>query len=229
MKLNAEGVALIKSYESCRLTAYICPGGIWTIGYGHTGAEVHDGLSITPQEAENLLAVDLLTFDATVARLCPRATAAQHAALTSLCFNIGPAAFARSSVVRLHNADKFAEAAQAFALWNKAKGRVIPGLVARRAQEAALYLSEQPLSAAAASGERVLTSSRTLAGTAIGSTAAAAATFGELADAFKEWRSGLAELLPYFHEVRWVLLVMTLLGLAVAAYARWSDRREGRS
>ena len=231
MKLNAEGVALIKSRESCRLTAYKCPGGAWTVGYGHTGPEVHEGLHISSAEAESLLAADLLIFDAAVVRLCPSATPMQHAALVSLCFNIGTAAFARSSVVRLHNAGHPAQAAQAFALWNKSKGVVLPGLVGRRAAEAALYLSEEPFktSEAGATGEAALTSSRTLAGTAIGGTAAVAMTISEAINALKEWRDELADLLPYFGEIRWLLLAMTLAGLMIASYARWRDRREGRS
>lgn len=232
MKLNAEGVALIKTSESCRLTAYACPGGAWTIGYGHTGSEVHEGLRISAAEAESLLAADLVIFDAAVARLCPSATAEQHAAMVSLCFNIGATAFARSSVVRLHNANRAAEAAQAFALWNKSGGRVLPGLVARRAAEAALFLSGGSIDegdSSLATGEHPLGSSRTLAGTAIGGTAAAVMSVGEVIGALKEWREDLSGLLPYFGEIRWLLLAMTLGGLMIATLARWWDRRAGRN
>jgi len=232
MKLSAEGVTLVKSRESCRLAAYLCPGGAWTIGYGHAGPEVHEGLRISAAEAKSLLTADLVIFDVAVSRLCPNASAEQHAAMVSLCFNIGIAAFARSSVARLHNAGRHAQAAQAFALWNKAAGRVLPGLVTRRAAEAALYLSGESIDgddSSIATGEHALGASRTLAGTAIGGTAAAAMSAGEVIGVLKEWREDLSGLIPYFGEIRWLLLVMTLAGLAIATFARWWDRREGRS
>jgi len=124
------------------LKAYQCPAGIWTVGYGHTGPEVHEALIITGSEADALLHADLKAFDAGVAKACPEATNGQHAAMVSLAFNIGLGNFTRSSVARLHNSRKYSEAAQAFALWNKTKGIVLAGLVARRASEAALYLSD---------------------------------------------------------------------------------------
>jgi lysozyme len=229
MKLNAAGIALIKEREACRLEAYLCPGGVWTIGYGHSGSEIHEGLAITPADAEALLHADLLRIDACVARLCPSATESQHAAMVCLAYNIGCGAFSRSSVARLHNAGRTAEAAQAFALWNKARGRVLPGLVARRAAEVALYLADDGTAAGFADGEKPLSESRTLAGSSLGGAAVGATALGELASQVDAWRSQTLALLPYFESLRWALLVLILAGLSLAAYARWHDRREGRS
>ncbi|TAL05057.1 MAG: lysozyme, partial [Chloroflexota bacterium] len=88
MKLTSAGIDLIKSRESCRLKAYQCPAGIWTIGYGHTGPEVHDNLEITQGEADILLQSDLIIFDAGVSRICPSGTDCQHSAMVSLAYNI---------------------------------------------------------------------------------------------------------------------------------------------
>src|SRR4051812_6895786 len=130
MKISDAGMELIRSREGCRLTAYQCPGHAWSIGYGHTGSEVHEGLRIDQHEADAFFQADVLKYDAFVQKCCPVASVAQHSAMVSLCFNIGCAAFSRSSVARLHNKGRFAEAAQGFALWNKAKGTVQSGLVA---------------------------------------------------------------------------------------------------
>src|SRR5438132_3438694 len=165
MKLIADGIDLIKSRESCRLAAYRGPAGVWTIGYGHTGEEVHEGLSISQPDADALLAADLCIFDAGVSKTCPAGSDCQHAAMVSLAYNIGLSAFQKSSVARLHNYGRYAEAAQAFALWNKAGGKVQAGLVSRRAAEAALYLRDQPPeSLPTGEGEKPLAASRTLNG-----------------------------------------------------------------
>src|SRR6185369_5373997 len=145
MRLTQDGIDLIKARESCRLKAYKCPAGIWTIAYGHTGPEVHEGWEITQDEADALLRADLITFDAGVTRICSTGTDCQHSAMVSLAYNIGLGSFAKSSVARLHNAERYAEAAQAFALWNKAGSKVLAGLVARRAAESALYLKDTPV------------------------------------------------------------------------------------
>jgi lysozyme len=142
MTLIAEGIALITAFESCRLKAYRCPAGLWTIGYGHTGAEVHDGLTITQAEADGLLRTDLAKFDTGVLRLCPQSRDTQHAAMVSLAYNIGLGNFANSSVARLHNAGRYGYASKAFALWNRVDGEVLPGLTKRRAAEASLYLRD---------------------------------------------------------------------------------------
>ena len=137
--MNAAGLAIIKSSEGRSLVAYEDVNGIPTIGYGHTGPDVAPGLTCTQEQADAWLAEDVATADAGVTRECPSATDNQHSALVSLAYNIGLGNFGASTVCRLHNAGNFEGAASAFSLWSKAGSKVLPGLVSRRAAEAALY------------------------------------------------------------------------------------------
>lgn len=147
MRTSRAGLDLIKQFEGLELRAYRCPSGIWTIGYGHTakaGAPVPvAGMVITPERAEEILRADLGAYEAAVRKAITRQpTQAQFDAMVSLCFNIGPDGFARSSVLRLFNAGDMQAAADAFRLWNKSRGRVLRGLVRRREAERDLFLSE---------------------------------------------------------------------------------------
>lgn len=137
--INRAGLELVKQFEGCKLTAYKCPAGVWTIGYGSTGDHVRPGMTITKDQAEELLRSDLRRFEAAVQTEAGDATDNQFSAMVCLAFNIGIAAFARSSVLRWHQAKNTGEAANAFRLWNKAGGKILPGLVKRREAEAALY------------------------------------------------------------------------------------------
>ena len=138
-RINAEGLALIKEFEGLELKAYLCPARVWTIGYGSTGAHVKPGMVITEAEAERLLRDDLERFERAVAKTCPESTDNQFAAMVSLAFNVGEAAFARSTLAKLHNAKAYKGAADEFLKWNKAGGKVLAGLSRRRARERDLY------------------------------------------------------------------------------------------
>lgn len=142
-RINAAGLKILKDAEGLKLTAYVCPAGKWTIGYGSTGAHVRPGLTITEAEAEALLLADLRRFEHWVASYCAPATDNQFSALVSLAFNIGEGNLQGSTVRRKHLAGNHAGAAAAFAMWNKGKVngvlKVLPGLTKRRAAEAALY------------------------------------------------------------------------------------------
>lgn len=138
-RISAEGLDLIKQFEGLRLKAYLCPAGVATIGYGSTGPHVRMGMTITEGEAEELLVRDVARFEKAVAAAAPKASDNEFAAMTSLAFNIGEAAFARSTLLRRHNAGDKAGAADEFKRWVRAGGKVLPGLVRRRAAEAALY------------------------------------------------------------------------------------------
>lgn len=137
-RINAAGLSLIKEFEGLRTTAYRDPVGIWTIGYGSTSG-VHEGQRITVAEAELMLKRDLEQFERAVANAAPTATDNQFSAMVSLAFNVGSGAFSRSTVLTRHKGGDHAGAADAFSMWNKAGGRVLPGLVRRRAAEADLY------------------------------------------------------------------------------------------
>lgn len=149
-KVGPKALALMHHFEDCKLVAYRCPADIPTIGRGMTyypadGRRVKMGDRITQLQAdqmfEQLIAKD---FAPGVARAIGNAptSAAQFGAMVALAYNIGVNAFTGSSVARLHRAGDTAGAARAFALWNKAGGQVMAGLVRRRAAEAALYRSD---------------------------------------------------------------------------------------
>jgi lysozyme len=143
-RVSGRGVALIEEAEGCRLSAYPDPGtggAPWTIGVGHTGPEVHPGLTVTKDEADALLRQDLAKFERGVAALVAghATTQGQFDALVSFAFNLGLGALGGSSLLRLHKAGSFGAAAGEFSKWTHAAGRVLPGLVRRRAAEAAVY------------------------------------------------------------------------------------------
>lgn len=136
-----EGVELIAISEGCRLSAYQCSAGVWTIGWGET-LGVKQGMTWTQEQADEAFCRRLAEFTSNVSRLLQvKAIPQQLAAFVSLAYNIGVNAFAQSSALRLHNQGKCGESAAAIKLWNKAGGKVLAGLVTRRAKEAALYLS----------------------------------------------------------------------------------------
>lgn len=146
MKTSQKGVDLIKKFEGLRLKQYRCSANVRTIGYGHTGPDVTEGLVITHQRAEELLVQDLAKFEQGVQELVPTTvTQTQFDAMVALAFNIGLTNFRKSSVVRLLRAGDPKGSADAFLLWTKARVdgvlTVLPGLVKRREAERALFLS----------------------------------------------------------------------------------------
>ncbi len=141
-KIGAKGLALIKEFEGCELTAYKDPVGILTIGYGSTGPHVKAGMRITEAEAEALLRKDLARFEKAVNNLTGgKVTQNQFDALVAFSFNVGEGGLKTSTLLREHNAGDHAEAARQFLRWNRAGGRVLAGLTRRRKAEAALYAS----------------------------------------------------------------------------------------
>lgn len=142
--ISDEGIALIKKFEGLRLIAYRDVAGVLTIGYGWTrpvdGRPIRSGMVITRSKAEQLLKEGVKSYAAAVEKACPEATDNQFAAMTSLCYNIGPGNFARSSVAQHHAVGQYKTAADAFLIWNRAGGQVLPGLTRRRISERALYL-----------------------------------------------------------------------------------------
>jgi lysozyme len=142
--LNKDTIDLIKSYEGLRLNAYQDSVGVWTIGYGHTSAAgnpaVTSGMKITNQQAEDMLRSDLRKYQAYVeAVVRVPVNDNQYGAMVSLCYNIGPGNFAKSTLVKKVNASDWRGAAEQFGVWNKAGGKVLAGLVRRRSAEAALF------------------------------------------------------------------------------------------
>lgn len=144
-KTNEAGISLIKSFEGLRLQAYPDPGtggDPWTIGYGHTGPEVHSGLSITQAQADAYIAKDLEKFEAQVSQMITvSVNDNQFAALVSFAYNCGPANLKSSTLLKNLQAGDYAGAADQFLVWNKANHKVLPGLTKRREAERALFLS----------------------------------------------------------------------------------------
>jgi len=133
-------VELIAKAEGCRLKAYRCPAGVSTIGWGETQG-VRMGQTITQEQADEQFCIRLAEFADDVRALVRDADEDELGAMVSLAYNVGMGNFKKSSVLRLHNAGNHDGAARAFALWNKAGGKELRGLTARRAAEAALYLT----------------------------------------------------------------------------------------
>jgi len=146
MAINETGLALIRGWEGCRLKAYKDPVGILTIGYGHTSMagppEVRLGMTISQEEAERMLATDLVRYEAAVDTVITQPmNENERAAMISLCYNIGGSGFARSSVARYFNEGNKAKAAASFLMWVKAGGKTLPGLINRRNAEMDLFLT----------------------------------------------------------------------------------------
>ncbi len=136
---------MIKRFEGCRLTAYPDPGTggePWTIGYGET-LGVKRGMVWTQAQADSALQARVLHFMAGVYQACPqlhKEPVKRVAACISLAYNIGLGAFSASSVCRYTKRCEYSKAADSFLLWNKAGGRILPGLTMRRQVERATYL-----------------------------------------------------------------------------------------
>ncbi len=146
MKISQAGLDLIKRFEGCELEAYQDAVGIWTIGYGHTGPDVHEGLKITQAQADAILAKDVERFASGVAANVRVAiTQSEFDALVSFAFNVGLTAFRTSTLLKLlnDNSDRSVVATQ-FLRWNKAGDKVLEGLTKRRNAEKELFLSKAP-------------------------------------------------------------------------------------
>lgn len=139
MKTNSAGIALIQSFEDCKLKAYLCPANVWTIGWGTTKG-VKPGQTITQAQADKLFADDLVIYETAVSKAVKvPLTGNQFSALVSLTYNIGAGAFAKSTLVKRLNARDYAGAQAQFAAWKKGGGKTLAGLVRRRAAEAKLF------------------------------------------------------------------------------------------
>ncbi len=138
-QINDAGIALIKATEGLRLEAYQDSVGIWTIGYGHTGTDVHQGEVITEAEADDLLRYDLQIAEECVESTCPGLSDNRFAACVSFVFNLGCSAFKHSTLVKMIWAEDWDAAAAEFQRWDRAGGKVLIGLVNRRRAEAELF------------------------------------------------------------------------------------------
>lgn len=146
MQTREKGIALIKQFEGCKLTAYQDSVGVWTIGYGWTqpvdGKPIRAGMTIKQETAERLLKTGLVSYESDVSRLVKVGlTQGQFDALVSFTYNLGARSLSTSTLLRKLNAGDYAGAADEFLRWNKAGGKVLNGLTRRREAERALFLS----------------------------------------------------------------------------------------
>jgi lysozyme len=143
--MDVDTVELIKNFEGCRLTAYQDEGGVWTIGYGCTGPNITYGTFWTLEQSEAELSRRVERLQMQIGSvLATEPTPNELAAMTSLAYNIGLAAFKKSSVLRFYNGRDTRDAADAFLMWDKVKGVTNLGLSKRRRAERAIFLGEQP-------------------------------------------------------------------------------------
>jgi lysozyme len=168
VKLSKAGEDLMHKYEGFRSRPYLCPAHIWTIGYGHVlyqeqirlpvvrveGKETpmirkeyplkpEDNRVWTKTEIDELFRDDVGTFERGVLRLVPGVVGRQGSfdALVSISFNFGLGNLQRSTIRMRANRGDWEGAAEAFRVWTKGGGKVLPGLVKRREAEIALFLS----------------------------------------------------------------------------------------
>lgn len=137
MKTGQAGVNLIKKYEGCRLDAYKCPAGVWTIGYGHTG-NVKQGDKITQTQADAILLADLEKFEKNVNQYYDKYRWSQNEfdALVSFAFNLGSIDKLVANGTRSRTV-----IAEKMLLYNKAAGQALSGLTKRRQEERELFLT----------------------------------------------------------------------------------------
>lgn len=145
MEMSEAGLTRLVEREGMRREAYKDSGGVWTICCGHTTAaglpKVVPGMTRTLQECRQILMKDLAKFEKCVTEAIDEPMSQhQFDAFVSLAFNIGCAAFRRSTVRREFNNGNQQAAANAFRMWNKAGSRVIKGLVNRRESERNQFL-----------------------------------------------------------------------------------------
>ena len=135
MKTSEKGLALIKSFEGCKLEAYKCPAGVWTIGYGHT-AGVKKGMKITQAQADSFLKSDVEKYETYVNNKNLNLNQNQFDALVSFTYNCGA-----GNLSTLVKGRTLAEISNALLLYNKASGKVLAGLKRRREAERALFIT----------------------------------------------------------------------------------------
>lgn len=142
MKIGEKGKKLIKSFESCKLKAYRCPAGVWTIGYGHTKG-VKEGMVISQEDAERFFNEDIREFEGQLNTLQLEINQNQYDALMSFIYNVGVARLAKSTLlkkVKANSEDKTIR--NEFNKWVYTGAQKLPGLQRRRAAEADLYFSK---------------------------------------------------------------------------------------
>lgn len=141
LQINAAGIALIKQFESCRLTSYQDGAGIWTLGWGHAQG-ITQGMTCTQAQADDWFEEDISFVSKVVSGLVPPGlNPNQFSACVSLAYNIGTGRFASSTLLKLLrlSSGNYSAASAEFLRWDKVDGNVSDGLLERRTSEQKLF------------------------------------------------------------------------------------------
>ena len=142
-KINQAGIDIIKQSEGCRLKAYKCPAGVWTIGYGHTKGVTPNSVFQSQDEAEQLLIKDLIEYSSAVeALIVVPLNDNQFSSLVSFTYNVGIGALKNSTLRKKLNTGDYKSVPEQMIKWTKGGGKILPGLVQRRNLEIELFRKE---------------------------------------------------------------------------------------
>ena len=236
--VSQEGIDLVKRFEGLHklkddgmVHAYRCPAGKWTISWGHCKG-VRSGMKVTMAQSEQFLSDDLEEHGKIVKKYVNvPLTQSQYDALTSFVFNLGGGNFRSSTLLKKLNMGDYDAVPEQIMRWNKARvdGKLtaLRGLTRRRAAEAAIFSKDAQLPSdeggptmpqkPTAEATKSLAKSKTMAGVGL---AGAATGLNEVA-------GQLQGLVTYADSLKTIFLVCAIGGIALAAYARWKDNKEG--
>jgi lysozyme len=136
-------IKLIKDSEGCKLKAYQCPAGVWTVGYGYTGKDIKKGVTWTQEKADEDVAKTALAVLNQAVKYSPilaTANIEKLAAIADFIYNLGVGNYAKSTLKKQIDAGNWLAASSEIKKWDKAGGKVLKGLTIRRNKEAELIL-----------------------------------------------------------------------------------------
>jgi lysozyme len=236
-EISNSGINLVKKFEGLHkvtqegdVRAYRCPAGKWTIGWGHIKG-VKSGMRASVAECEQFLKEDLDEAGKAVQRLVNVPLSQyQYDALVSFVFNLGQGNFKNSTLLKKLNQGLYDEVPEQLMRWNKARvdGVLQPlkGLTRRRTAEAALFSMDAPL--ADEGGDMMVQKpeQRATKSLAQSKTIAGAGVAG-LATVAQEAATQLEGLIMYSDALQYAFLALSIAGVALVAYARIKDHKEG--
>jgi len=136
-------IKLIKDSEGCKLTAYECPAGVWTVGYGYTGTDIKKGVCWTQEKADECLLITAMAVLDRAIKYSPILSAAnmeKQAAIADFIYNLGVGNYSKSTLKKQVDAGNWLAASSEIKKWNKAAGKELKGLIVRRQKESDLLL-----------------------------------------------------------------------------------------
>lgn len=229
MKISESGISLIKQYEGFSSKAYRCPAGVISIGFGHTAPELTMKDTITRAKAEEVLKSDLKWAQAVVNdNVKVDLTQPQFDALCSLVYNIGQNSFEKSTLLKVLNKGDYESVPAQFSRWNKAGGKVIPGLVRRRQAESELWLQSSDVLPAMAQvvdvpDDKPLVKSRTMANASVAGVVGTAVAVTPAIEPAGQ----VIEIVQHNTQGFMIAIGVALVAFAaIAIYLRWDDKRK---